>query len=91
MHIGNHIEEVIKQDGRSARWLAERIPTERTNVYNIFHREFIDTRLLMRISVVMNHDFFADLSEEFNELVLLEGEFNETTDIEQEPSVPTKK
>ena len=36
MHIGNRIEEVIKQNGQSARWLAERIPTERTNVYTIF-------------------------------------------------------
>lgn len=74
MHIGNRIEDVMKQKGQSARWLAERIPTERTNVYNIFHRESIDTRLLMRISVVMNHDFFAELSLQCEEAMALEKE-----------------
>ncbi|MDO4511829.1 MAG: hypothetical protein Q4B68_08440 [Bacteroidales bacterium] len=41
-------------------------------MYNIFHRESIDTKLLMRISVVMEHDFFADLCEEYK--VELENE-----------------
>ena len=74
MHIGNRIEEVIKQNGQSARWLAERIPTERTNDYNIFHRESIDTRLLMRISVVMNHNFFEELAQQCDEAIVLEKE-----------------
>lgn len=72
MHIGQHIEGILKQQGRTARWLSLSIPTERSNVYNIFHRESIDTKLLMRISVVMEHDFFADLCEEYK--VELENE-----------------
>lgn len=64
MHVGKKIKETLRNDGRSARWLADNIPCERTNVYNIFHRESVDTRLLRRISEVMRHDFFSDLSAE---------------------------
>ncbi len=64
MHIGKRIKEVLKQDGRTARWLADNIPCERTNVYNIFHRKSIDTRLLQRICEVMQYDFFIDLSRD---------------------------
>lgn len=64
MHVGKKIKETLRNDGRSARWLADNIPCERTNVYNIFHRESVDTRLLQRISEVMQHDFFSDLSAE---------------------------
>ena len=48
----------------SAAWLATQIPCERTNVYNIFKRKSLDVRLLMRISVILDYDFFKDLSEE---------------------------
>ncbi len=64
MHVGKKIKETLRNDGRSARWLADNIPCERINVYNIFHRESVDTRLLQRISEVMQHDFFSDLSAE---------------------------
>lgn len=64
MHVGKKIKETLRSDGRSARWLADNIPCKRTNVYNIFHRESVDTRLLQRISEVMRHDFFSDLSAE---------------------------
>ncbi len=64
MHVGKKIKETLRNDGRSARWLADNIPCERTNVYNIFNRESVDTRLLRRISEVMRHDFFSDLSVE---------------------------
>ncbi len=64
MHIGKRIKDVLKQEGRTARWLACNIPCERTNVYNIFHRKSIDTRLLQRICEVMQHDFFTDLSRD---------------------------
>lgn len=64
MNVGKHVEEVLKKQGRSAIWLAAQIPCERTNVYNIFKRKSMDVRLLMRISVILEHDFFLDLSKE---------------------------
>ena len=64
MNIGKHIEEILRKQGKSAAWLATQIPCERTNVYNIFKRKSLDARLLMRISVILEHDFFKELSEE---------------------------
>ena len=65
MKIGEHIHQVLKSQGHTASWLAEKIHCERTNVYNIFGREDINIKLLGRISVVLDHDFFADLSQEY--------------------------
>lgn len=64
MHIGNRIQEVMLSKEKSARWLAEQIPYERTNIYKIFRRGSIDTKLLKRISVILEHDFFKELSAE---------------------------
>ena len=64
MNIGKRIEEILRKQGKSAAWLATQIPCERTNVYNIFKRKSLDAKLLMRISVILNHDFFKELSQE---------------------------
>lgn len=64
MNIGKHVEDVLRKQGRSAAWLATQIPCERTNVYNIFKRKTMDVRLLMRISEILEYDFFRELSEE---------------------------
>ena len=64
MNVGECIKKELKRQGRTARWLAEQIPCERTNVYKIFRRPDIDTDLLQRISVILEHDFFKDLSIE---------------------------
>ena len=64
MNVGKRVQEILKKQRRSAAWLAAQIPCERTNVYNIFRRKSMDVRLLMRISVILEHDFFKELSEE---------------------------
>ena len=64
MNIGGQIEAILRKQGKSAAWLATQIPCERTNVYNIFRRKSVDARLLMKISQILEHDFFKDLSEE---------------------------
>ncbi|MBD5240147.1 MAG: XRE family transcriptional regulator [Bacteroidales bacterium] len=55
--------ELLRQE-RSVTWFANKICCSRTNVYKIFERDNIDVRLLYSISRVLNHDFFADISEE---------------------------
>lgn len=67
MNIGKRIKEVLYEQDRSACWLADQIPCERSNVYNIFRRESIGIDLLYTISTKLNHDFFADLSEYYKE------------------------
>ena len=64
MNVGKHVEEVLKRQKKSVTWLASQIPCERTNVYNIFRRKSMDVRLLMRLSVILDHDFFLELSQE---------------------------
>ncbi len=64
MHIGNRIKEILVKKGRTAIWLAAQIPCERSNVYHIFRREDINLNLLCRISVILGHNFLAELSEE---------------------------
>jgi len=64
--LGQHIREVAKMKGISAAKLAESIPCERTNIYNVFNRDSINTRLLQRICEILDYDFFLELSEELS-------------------------
>ena len=62
MHIGERIKQVLDERRKPVTWLAKEINCERTNVYNIFSRRDISTGLLQKISVILNHDFFKELS-----------------------------
>ncbi|MBO6117999.1 MAG: XRE family transcriptional regulator [Bacteroidales bacterium] len=64
MNIGERIKEVMTQKQRGVTWLAKNLPCERSNVYYIFRRSSIDTELLQKLSKLLDHDFFKDLSEE---------------------------
>lgn len=59
IHIGKIIEEEFYKQGRSVTWFADKLCCERTNIYNIFKRESIDTALLFKISQILGHNFFA--------------------------------
>ncbi len=64
MDIGLKIKQTLLSQGRTVRWLSEQIPCERTNAYKILKRDTIDMLLLQRISLILHHDFFLDLSQE---------------------------
>lgn len=66
MHIGARIREVLMQKSReyTVTWLAKQLNCHRVNIYDIFNRSTIDTELLRRISLVLGHDFFQDLSDD---------------------------
>lgn len=57
-------------------WLAAELHCDRRNIYRIFEKENIDIVLLARISNVLRHNFFADLSEWFED----NGEAEEESD-----------
>lgn len=42
--------------------LAERICVCRTHIYKIYEKDTIDTHLLMRISLALSHNFFAEIA-----------------------------
>ncbi len=67
IHLGTMIKRELKAQGRSVVWLAQMINMERTSIYKIFERNSVDVRLLVRISLVMNHDFFQDISNKIRE------------------------
>jgi len=65
--IESLIKAELERQERSISWFARKIGYDRSTVYRIFQRNSIDTQLLARISNVLNHDFFADLSQAQNE------------------------
>lgn len=64
MHIGQHIKQVMRQQGVTATQLAKDICCTRPHVHKIFRKENIDIALLIRISKALKHDFFKDISED---------------------------
>ena len=65
MIIGQQIKRVFDQmpKGCTIVWFARQINCERANIYRIFKKDNIDILLLSKISKVLKHDFFKDLSE----------------------------
>lgn len=57
----------MREQGRTTVWLARQLGCARTFVYRIYERPSIDTSLLLRISKILEHDFFCDYSAAFNE------------------------
>ena len=66
MHIGQRIKEVLEQRHKPVTWLAKEINCERTNVYNIFARKDINTGLLTKLGIILEHNFFNELSDDFS-------------------------
>ena len=64
IHIGSIIKKKFDELGISASWFAKELCCDRTNVYSIFKRESIDTSLLVKISLILKHDFFKYYSQD---------------------------
>jgi hypothetical protein len=60
--VGSRIATVLKSKGLNVSWLAKQMHYERANIYNIFHRKSIDTELLRKISVILENNFFDEIS-----------------------------
>lgn len=67
MHIGQHIKDVMRQQGVTATQLAKDICCTRPHIHKIFRKDNIDVALLWRISEALNYDFFHDLSDEYHQ------------------------
>lgn len=65
IYIGKLIEMELHRQERSVTWFANKLYCDRTNVYSIFKRKSIDTELLLRISHILNHNFFSYYISEF--------------------------
>jgi len=64
--IGQIIKAEVERQGLSATQFADKICVSRTNVYGIYDRRTIDSGLLAKISEVLHHNFFEELSHRVN-------------------------
>ena len=76
IHIGNLIKEKLRQQERSNAWLARKLFMDSSNVSKMLKRQYIDTEVLLRISIILEEDFFVHYSYVYSQ--------NKNTDISQE-------
>lgn len=62
VNIGSLIREKIKMSGKTVKWVAAEMSMDRSNLYDIFDRQSIDTALLQRFSKVIGFDFIKHLA-----------------------------
>ena len=62
-HIGRTIKSYVDSHGIRIGCLSKKLLCHRNTIYNLFERDWIDTQTLMRISILLKHDFFAEFSE----------------------------
>ncbi|MEZ4850664.1 MAG: helix-turn-helix domain-containing protein [Bacteroidia bacterium] len=58
MHIGEVIDRQLKLSSLTKKELADRLGVSRSHIYTILERPSIDTDLLVRISKILNYNFF---------------------------------
>ena len=63
LHIGKLIKAELARQGRSITWLAKQLGCTRQNAYKILNRKWIYTDLLLKISDLLDYDFFRCFSE----------------------------
>lgn len=73
IHVGEMVRKVFEAKPRcfTVVRLARMLNCDRSNVYDIFNRVSMDTSMLLRLSVALRHDFFAEISGEINRKKLL--------------------
>ncbi len=66
MHIGQIIKEQVKRRRLKAGQFAKLLNVSEPNIYKIYQRESIDTALLQRICLVLDHNFFEPYYRQFS-------------------------
>ena len=65
VHVGEMVAEVMYQQHISKYDFAEIIGTDPSNIYRILKKDSLEINQLYRYSKELNHNFFKDLSDEF--------------------------
>ncbi len=65
--IGQLLKEELASQERTVSWFALKLHLDRSNVYRLFQKNSVDTDLLGRISLILDRDFFEELSSSFRE------------------------
>ena len=62
-HIGNLIKEELARQQRSIAWLARQMGCSRQNLFRQLGNGYLGTDQLLKISLILHHDFFHCFSE----------------------------
>jgi transcriptional regulator with XRE-family HTH domain len=93
IEIGQKIKEIFDKRQIKLTDFADELGTVRQNVYRIFKKRHLDTGLLLKISQVLNHNFFqyyvADPSEITDEKIKLLK--SETSDYQKQLELSKKE
>ena len=81
IHIGKKIKEAVKKSGMSVTEFAAKINYSRRNIYSIFEKESVDTSLLIKISEVLEQDFFTHYNAGPKKYVLTQGQVAEPSGV----------
>jgi len=63
IHIGDIIRNKLAEEERSIAWLAQKVHHDRSSLRKLLKKDSIDTTLLLKISVVLQFDFFSCFSD----------------------------
>ncbi|MBR0024275.1 MAG: XRE family transcriptional regulator [Muribaculaceae bacterium] len=69
INIGQAIKDELIHQERTAGWLACKLGCNRQFVYRLLMKNSIDSSLLLRISIILNRNFFKEYSEQYNSLI----------------------
>ena len=64
VHIGKLIKQQMDEQGRRAVWLAKQLNCDRSNIYKIYRCKTIDASRLLKISQILQYDFFQHYSQQ---------------------------
>lgn len=67
IHVGSLVRAELSRQNQTVSWLANQLSIQRTNCYRILGAQSVHTAMLERLSIAMNHDFFADCSAHFKQ------------------------
>lgn len=70
-NIGKLIKQKLRESNHTVVWFAKELGCSRTNAYKIFEKTSINTNELMKISEILNYDFFKCYSTELKKHIVL--------------------
>lgn len=53
----------MKEQGRTNVWLAQQLPCSPNHIYKIYNSPSINTEMLIRISKILDYNFFENFIE----------------------------
>ena len=66
--IGTEIRKRLHEQGLSVNWLAERIGADNSNLGKMLSNQRLSIKHLVRISIVLDKDFFEYFSKEITKM-----------------------